>query len=386
MPKVVLVNCESYDYDQVKGSVQKGINLLGGPSAFAKPGEKILLKPNWVVAVPPEKCVTTHPAVFRAVCEVFNDTGVNLTYGDSPSYQSPEVAAQKTGFAEVAAKLGIPMADFRNGKEIFFQEALQNKKFTIANGVLECDGLISLPKLKTHGFLKLTGSVKNQFGCVPGLLKGEFHAKLPNPADFAKMLVDLNSFIKPRLYIMDGIIAMEGNGPMSGDPRKMNVLLFSADPIALDATVCRIINVNPEFSYTITYGKEAGLGTYQENEIELLGESIKTFQAPDFKVNRDLQKNFSGRGKVARLINNAIVSKPNISKNKCLKCGVCVNMCPVNPKAVDWHNKSDKSNPPSYKYNLCIRCYCCQEVCPEGAIELKKPFIRKLFSKHKWNG
>jgi uncharacterized protein (DUF362 family) len=87
------------------------------------------------------------------------------------------------------------LADFNNGKEVVFPEAIQNRKLTIANGVLECDGLISLPKLKTHGFLKLTGSIKNQFGCVPGMLKGEFHVKLPDPSDFAKMLVDINSYI-----------------------------------------------------------------------------------------------------------------------------------------------------------------------------------------------
>lgn len=379
MSKVVLVHCESYDDAQVKAAVQKGITLLGGPLSFVKPGEKILLKPNWISASSPEKCATTHPSVFRAVCEILNEVGANLTYGDSPAYHSPEAAAQKTGFTKVATELGIPLADFHNGKEIFFNKAIQNRKFTIANGVLDSDGLISLPKLKTHGFLKLTGSVKNQFGCVPGMLKGEFHVKLPNPSDFAKMLVDLNSYIKPRLYIMDGVIAMDGNGPMSGDPKIMNVLLFSADPIALDATVCRIINVNPEFSYTITYGRKAGLGTYLEDEIELLGDLITDFQTPDFNVNRELIKDFRRRRTAARIFNNLIVPKPIIVQNKCVKCGVCVNMCPVDPKAVDWHDKSDKINPPSYKYDRCIRCYCCQEVCPEGAIEIQQPFLRKLF-------
>lgn len=382
MSKVALVRCESYDYDQVKAAVQKGIDLLGGALAFAKPGEKILLKPNWIMAVSPEKCATTHPTVFKSVAQIFKSSGVNLTYGDSPGFNSPENAAKKTGCAEAAHDLGIPSADFNSGKEVFFNDAIQNKKMTIVNGVLESDGLISLPKLKTHGFLKLSGSIKNQFGCIPGTLKGEFHVKLPNPVDFAKMLVDINLFIKPRLYVMDGIIAMDGNGPMNGNPRKMGLLMFSSDPVALDATVCRIIGVNPEYSFTVTMGKAAGLGTYYENEIELIGDPIDSFKDYEFKVDRDPIKSLKIGGSIVKLINNLIVPKPYIIKSKCKKCGICVKMCPVNPKAVDWHD-GNKKNPPSYRYDWCIRCYCCQELCPEGAVEIKKPFLRKALGKKK---
>jgi uncharacterized protein (DUF362 family)/Pyruvate/2-oxoacid:ferredoxin oxidoreductase delta subunit len=380
MSKVALIRCESYDYTAVKQAVQEGIALLGGPSQFVKPNEKILLKPNWIMAVPPEKCATTHPMVFKAVAEVFQTAGAKLSYGDSPGFAAPAAAAQKTGFAAVASELGIPLADFQNGREITCNEAIQNKKFTIASGVLDCDGLISLPKLKTHGFLKLTGTIKNQLGCVPGMLKGEYHVKLPNPVHFAKMLVDLNAYIHPRLYIMDGIMAMEGNGPMGGDPRPMNVLLFSADPVALDATVCRIINVNPELSYTVTFGKEAGLGTYLADEIELQGDPLDSFIDSKFNVNREPLRPYNEGSGIVRFINNALVPKPVITESKCVKCGICVTMCPVSPKAVDWHDH-DKKRPPSYKYDRCIRCYCCQEVCSESAIQLKVPFVRKLISK-----
>lgn len=380
MSKVALIGCSSYDYNEVKEAVTKGIGLLGGPSFFARAGEKILLKPNWIMAVAPEKAATTHPAVFKAVAEIFKAQGVKLSYGDSPAFNSPESAAKKTGCADVAKALDIPLADFNNGKEVAFHEAIQNKKLTIANGVIESDGLISLPKLKTHGFLKLTGSVKNQFGCVPGMLKGEYHVKLPNPSDFAKMLVDINSFIKPRLFIMDGIIGMEGNGPMNGDPVKMGLLMFSADPVALDATVCRLIGVDPEYSLTVKFGKEAGLGTYAESEVELLGDPVESFRNLRFKVDREPLKSLKTGGGILRLVNNAIVPKPYIVKDKCKKCGVCVKMCPIEPKAVDWHDKN-RNNPPSHRYDKCIRCYCCQELCPEGAIEIKKPFARKLLGK-----
>jgi len=280
MSKVALIRCDDYEYDHVKAAVQKGIELIGGAGVFAKSNEKILLKPNWIMATSPERCATTHPTVLKAVAEEFQKTGAKLSYGDSPGMGSPENAAAKTGSAAVAEELGIPLADFNNGKEKFYDQATQNKKFFFANAVYENDGIISIAKLKTHGFLKLTGAIKNQFGCVPGLSKGEFHIKLPSPADFARMLVDINLCVTPRLYVMDGIVAMEGNGPMNGKPKKMGVLLFSADPVALDATGCRIIGVDPKYSLTVTIGKEAGIGVFDENEIELVGEPWKNFSVP----------------------------------------------------------------------------------------------------------
>jgi uncharacterized protein (DUF362 family)/NAD-dependent dihydropyrimidine dehydrogenase PreA subunit len=382
MSKIVIIRCGSYAPDEVTAAVKKGIGLLGGAGAFAKTGEKILLKPNWLMAQPPEKCVTTHPAVFRAVAEAFQSMGAKLSYGDSPAAQSPEATSRKTGFTAVATELNIPLADFRAGKEIIYHEARQNKVFTIANGVLESDGVVSLPKLKTHGFMKLTGCIKNQFGCIPGALKGEFHVKLQDPADFARMLVDLNAFVKPRLYIMDGIMGMEGNGPMGGDPVKMNVLLFSADPVALDATVCRMIGVDPALSLTITCGAEAGCGVFGESEIELLGDPLESFMKSDFKVNREPIVSSTGRKGFAKLFSGIIVPRPVIVEAKCVRCGVCVKMCPVSPKVVDWHD-DDKTKPPSYDYDRCIRCYCCQECCPEGAIVIKKPLLRKIISRKK---
>lgn len=379
MSKVVLVRCESYDDNDVRKAVGRGISLLGGPSEFVSPDDRILLKPNWLSADPPEKCVTTHPAVFRAVAEIFQNAGAMISFGDSPSYQSPETASRRTGIAAIAAELNISLADFQSGREIFFEAGKQNKKFTIANGVLDNDGVISLPKMKTHAFQRMTGAVKNQFGCIPGALKSEFHVKVPNASDFARMLIDLNTYIHPRLYIMDGIMAMEGNGPRGGNPRKMNVILFSADPIALDATACRMMNLDPELVLTNKVGMEMGAGTYIEKEIEVLGDPIESFIVSDFHVDRKPVKIFKPSSSM-NAVKNALVPKPYIVVDQCVKCGICINVCPVTPKAVDWHD-GNKKNPPTYKYERCIRCYCCQELCPESAIHLKVPFIRKIFSK-----
>lgn len=383
MSQVAVIRCESYAYSEVKAAVERGLELIGGPLAFVQPGENILLKPNLLAADPPEKCVTTHPAVFKAVAEVFQQSGVKLGYGDSPGFGSPEATARKAGIASAAAELKIELADFQKGEEVFFPDGVQNKKFVIAKGVLDHDGLISLPKLKTHGLTRMTGCVKNQFGCVPGLLKGEYHVKLPDINQFAQMLVDLNRLIKPRCFIMDGIIGMEGNGPRGGRPKAMNMLLFSKDPIALDATVCRLLGLQPETIPTLTAGMRAGLGTYLEQDIEILGDSLNSFYPASFELGKGISSTLK---KIPRsnLLTQLIVPKPIIRAEGCVKCGVCIKVCPVSPKVLDW-SKGDTSKPPVYDYTRCIRCYCCQELCPESTITIQVPRLRKWMDKGKRN-
>ena len=373
MSEVALVRCESYEYDKVKEAVERGLALLGGANQFVKTGEKILLKPNWIMAVPPERCATTHPSIFKAVSEIFLEEGVTLSYGDSPGHGTTEdeeyEAARATGFYEIAEELSIQLADFIHGRDV----KTASNTFHISNGALDANGIISLPKLKTQGFLKLTGAVKNQMGCIPGRLKGNYHRELPRPADFARMLVDLNMYLKPRLYIIDGIVGMEGNGPMNGDPKPMNVILLSSDPIALDATVCRLVNVNPEYSYTVTLGMQAKHGTYLESEISLLGDNIEEFISYDFKINRNPISNVRGEN-VFAFDNDAGVPKPYILEDKCKRCGLCIDICPISPKALSL-NDNDITKPPTYDYSRCIRCFCCQEMCPHGAIVIKEPRI-----------
>jgi len=258
--QVAVIKCDTYDYGRVYDAVETGVNLLGGISNFVKEGEKILIKPNVLIGTNPEKCVCTHPSVFRAVGIILKKAEVTLSYGDSSGFGRSIGNMRRAGLKQVADELSIMLADFSKGQYLSHDRARLNKKFFLAGGVLEADGLVSLPKLKTHGLTRITGAVKNQFGCIPGLRKSQFHVKMSDPFDFAKMLVDLNTLIKPRLYIMDGIMAMEGNGPRSGKPKKLGVLLLSNDPVAIDSIACKIINLNPEYVPTSIPGETAGLG------------------------------------------------------------------------------------------------------------------------------
>ena len=375
--RVALIACDTYDDGEVYRAVRAGLDLIGGISHFVKPGEKIVIKPNVLIGASPDKCVCTHPSVFRAVGRILLEAGASVTCGDSPAFGGASLSMRMAGLKHVADELGIKLADFTRGRAVAHKEALLIKRFIIANGVLAADGLVSLPKMKTHGLTRLTGAVKNQFGCVPGLLKNQQHARTPDPYDFATMLVDLNTLIRPRLYIMDAVMAMEGNGPRGGRPRKLGALLLSSDPVALDAIACKIIDLNPAFVPTSAPGEKAGLGTYHYENIEVVGGNVEAFICKDFDVVRKPPVP-STSGRVGTFIKNRTSPRPAIDKALCTCCGTCVRHCPVTPKAVNWVG-GDESRPPAHNYNRCIRCFCCQEMCPESAISVKETLLGKIF-------
>ena len=374
---VALVRCDSYDEAKVSQAVGEGIGLLGGVACFVEPGERIVLKPNVLIGSDPDKAVTTHPSLLTAVGRLLQDVGVDVYYGDSSAVGSSERNLRRAKLKEAADCLGLKLADFDNGRAVVHKEAVLNKHFVIAKGVLDSDGLVSLPKLKTHGLVRFTGAIKNQFGCIPGILKSEYHVRMPDPYDFSAMLVDLNTLIRPRLYIMDAIVAMEGNGPRSGKPKKLSLLLFSTDPVALDSIACKIIDLDPGFVPTLEAGERAGLGTYHYEDIEVIGDDIERFLDRSFEADRTRPLSERG-GFLRRLLKTRISQCPVVDRGKCTRCGMCVNICPVRPKAVVWP-KDDKSRPPTHKYGQCIRCFCCQEVCPEGAIVVRVPLMGRIY-------
>ena len=375
---VAIVKCQTYKREDVQGSVRKGIELIGGLSTvFSNNERKLLLKPNALSGKTPDKCVTTHPEVFRAVAQVLQESSFYLSYGDSSAVGKISTVLAKIGIKPVADELNIPLVDFENGYLVSFPEGRRIKQFKLANAVNDCDAIVSLPKLKTHNLTRMTGAVKNQFGCIPGFSKPEFHVKLPDTQHFSEMLVDLNRLLKPKLFVMDAIQSMEGNGPGSGDPVNTGFLVFSTDPVAMDSIACLILNIQPEKVLTNKIGAEMGLGICDINRIRVVGDDWHQFVKKDFNISRGPQIE-SGSSWKYRLARKLLTSKPVIDPKLCQKCNICVEQCPVVPKALFWKDKN-RSRPPVYDYQNCIRCYCCQEVCPYGAIRARSPLFRKFF-------
>ena len=382
---VALIPLDAYDQPRVDEAVRQGLALLGGVEQFVRPEEKVLLKPNLLARALPQKAITTHPAVFSAVCRALREAGCrHLSYGDSPGSPTttPDKAADTAGIAEAAERYQVEKADFASGSVVPFPGGHTARSFYLCNGVQEADALINICKMKTHALERITGAVKNLYGCVTGVNKATGHAAFPNSEVFADMLVDLNRCIAPRLHIMDGVIAMEGNGPTSGTPTPMNVLLFSADPVALDAVFAHLIHLDPAEVPTCTYGQLRGLGVMDAERIAVrtpegeltVAQAREKYGRKDFDVYRGtLQKGLLF--KVMPLL-PFLQHRPKVDLKKCVACGVCQEACPVEEKAV----RSGNGKKAKYDYSKCIRCYCCQEMCPVKAIEVYRHPLTKLLS------
>lgn len=368
MSKVVLLKCEEYDLNVLTEKIKWGLDQLGGIKNIIPVSKKVLLKPNLVVAIEPEKAATTHPTVFEAVIKVLQEDNYNISFGDSPGHGNPKKVADKAGLLPIAEKYNVPLADFVNGEKISFLEGKACKQFDIANAILETDAIINLPKMKSHALQRITGAIKNPFGAVTGYNKAGMHGRFTNAFNFAEMIIDLNNYLKVDLHIMDGIVAMEGNGPRNGEPTKMNVILLSTDPVALDTVFCKLVDVDPLKIPLITYGQEYGLGSYED--IEIIGDNIESLINKSFDIPKEeLRKEDGSKFDILK----PFIRKPYIIKDMCKKCGICVEVCPLEEKALSF--KNGKANPPKYDYTKCIRCYCCQEMCPFEAINVKTPFV-----------
>lgn len=381
--KVIVIPCDSYDEEKVYNCIKTGLEQLGGFTGIVKAEEKILVKPNLLTASVPDKAIATNPSVLRAVLRLLNERGCkDVKIGDSPGHGSCEGALKALGLKEddiFGAKF-TPMSD---NVHVDFAEGITCKEFDFCKEIVESDAIINVCKMKTHALERITGAVKNVYGFVCGYRKAAGHVKFPNDTVFARMLADIHRCTHPRIHIMDGIIAMEGNGPGSGTPTPMNVILISEDPVALDTVYCYLVNLDPEVVPTNSQGCRMGIGTDKEEEIDIVlcdQNEAKTITKKElfdkygngtFDVGREKPKKtflmkYSGfMTKLAR--------RPVIDEDECVKCGVCVDHCPVPGKAVDF--KNGKQQPPVYDYKKCIRCYCCQEMCPRHAISPKKGLL-----------
>lgn len=380
---VALAPCESYEQAQVDQAVATGVALLGGISRFVSPREQILLKPNLLSRALPQRAVTTHPAVFSAVCRLLREKGyAHLTYGDSPGNitATPEKAAEGCGIQAAAAQWQVPMGDFSDGSLVSFPQGQCSHSFMLCRAVQQADAVINLPKMKTHALERITGAVKNLYGCIAGGNKAAGHAHYPDSDVFARMLCDLNACVKPRLHILDGITAMEGNGPTSGTPVHMGVLLFSDDPVALDSVFASLVALPPALVPTCAAGEAQGLGVMEPARIRVVtpegplsvAQAAAQYGNPGFDVFRGTLK----KGLAAKLLPllPCLQDRPRVDTAKCIGCGLCQQSCPVESKAV----KAGNGQKAKYDYAKCIRCFCCQEMCPAKAISVHRSWLNHL--------
>ncbi|MFL0248049.1 DUF362 domain-containing protein [Candidatus Clostridium stratigraminis] len=382
MEKVALLKCTDYDVDKIEKKLREGFELLGGNSFLRKlipENSKVLLKPNFLSVIEKGSPVITHYLMFEAVIRIVKEYTSNIIFGDSPGSGDTRKAAEKSGLMEVANKYGVEFVDFNDEIHVELDNPLMYKYWNVAKAAYEADVVITLPKLKTHAMMYYTGAVKNQFGCVPGSKKASWHTKLPDAVNFSKMLFDLNSVVKTSFAILDGIVAMAGNGPRNGTPKKMDTIIMGESLTAVDSTAVRLIGYDNVLAVPfLKVAHDTKWGTVLPEDIDVLGEKIEELKCKNFKLSRSAKVvNF-----LTPSLNNFVASltapNPVLIEDKCIGCKKCDEVCPERSNVISFIKHNNKMIP-KWNYNNCIRCFCCQELCPQGAIVTKdKPLSKML--------
>ncbi|HEY4695811.1 MAG TPA: DUF362 domain-containing protein [Candidatus Hydromicrobium sp.] len=384
--RVSIIKCKNYNKKNLKDAIKRCVGLIGGFKKFLNSNSKIVIKPNLLLPVPPERAITTHPLFIEAVIENIidiNGNSKNILIADS---FGPATPYNRTGMEKVYSATGILDVAKKTGCRLNYSaeyECLSNKKgrilkrIEVIKPIINADVIINLPKFKTHNLTVISGAIKNMFGIVPGFTKVGYHLRFDDFENFSGMLLDIASFIKPTLNIMDGIWGIEGKGPgRSGTPRNVGLILASNDPISMDIVMSKIMNIDKGLNPFIEVLKKWKIESYTDSNIEVLGEKLSDIIIYDFKLPKNIgQKRLIANNFINTYILPLARSSFNpymyVDYNKCSLCRTCQNICPQN--SISSGNKKIKFN-----QRTCTRCFCCSEMCPEGAIGIKYPFLGNL--------
>ena len=381
MKDVVLVPCGTYGKEEVREAMDRVLAPLGGLD-WVTPGMTVAVKTNLVMGMKPEKAGTTHPALLAALTEKLVERGAKVVIGDSPGgvYNSIYVnrayavsglkEAEEAG-AELNRDFSQVQAENPEGKVL--------RELTYTGYLDRADAIVDFCKLKSHGMMGMSGAAKNMFGTIPGTMKPEYHFRFPDHDDFADMLVDLDERFRPRLCLVDAVVAMEGNGPTAGTPRFLGFLGASRSPHALDQVCAGIIGLEEDAVPTLRAAKRRGLIPASAAELEIGGDP-SAFAVDDFQLvstPRSLLFRGEKNGPVGRAFSafagRVLRTRPQVKKEECVGCGVCRDTCPAKAIAIrDGKAVIDRS--------ACIRCFCCQEFCPKGAMKVHRTLPARLAS------
>lgn len=368
MSKVVIQESKNYELETVIDKINAAVELLGGWDKFVKPQDKVLLKVNLIGPKTSETAAVTHAEFVRAMVIILKGKNCNVWIGDSsggaiagvaPTAQSFKVA----GYERVAKEEGAEIKNFdREGVVCVEPESKCEEMMYIAKPMFDADVVINLPKLKTHSAQIFSGAVKNVFGCIPGLKKAKYHKMAPNPSDFGQIICDIHKATQIQLHIMDGILAMEGEGPTAGSIYQANKILVSEDPLALDAVAAKMVGMDVEDVPILETAIKRNLGEGSLKNITLAGDYQQIPRLAGFKLPKRFRRTKKRNSKALVRVIDFFNTKPRINLDKCKKCNMCVESCPV--EAIDKETKQ-------IDYSLCIECMCCHELCQFKAVELK---------------
>lgn len=254
-PLVSLIRAQSYDRPTLRQAIEAVLAPLGGISAFVKPGDRVLLKPNLLTGARPTKECVTRPELVYCVAQLVQEAGGKPFLGDGPAFGSAKGVALANGYQPLIDDLKLPIVEF-HGKR-YQTVSTEFNHLLLSKEAIDADVVINLPKVKSHVQLTVTLGVKNLFGCVPGKMKAWWHMEAGKDRDrFGKMLVETARTIDPNLTILDGIIGHEGNGPSGGEPRQLGILGAASNVFALDRAMVDILQIDPAQVPTIVAAQQ----------------------------------------------------------------------------------------------------------------------------------
>lgn len=250
----------------IRAAVSECMEACGWQSLVAR-NALVVIKPNLCTAVPENvEMSNTDRELTEAVCEILLTRTKRLYIGEADNLrQKAQDAFAVSGYIEMARRLGVELVNFSE-----LPTATVNcepaGKIELPRPLLDADVFITLPKLKTHALTYFTGALKNQWGCLPQYDRILLH-KVLDP-----LIVSLNRALQPKLAIMDGIVAAEGRGPVSGKPRRLGLILASRDPVAIDAAAMRLVGLEPKRARHVVLAAAQGLGSLGEEETVVDGD------------------------------------------------------------------------------------------------------------------
>ena len=367
----------NYDQQTVDAAVERLFCQL--PAAQALGGKRVLLKPNLLAKHTPERAVTTHPAMVRAVIRAVRRRGAaSITVADSPGgVYNPGILRsiyKVSGLTDVCREEGAALYTDCKSREVPAKGQMV-KQFTLLEPVLDCDVIINLPKLKTHMMTGLSAATKNLFGCIPGLQKAEWHMRFPDKERFGGMLVDLLCTVKPSFAILDGILAQEGDGPAGGTPRMVGIVAAAEDHLQMDLALCRMLGIRPKDVPYLNAAISRGLCPEQFDPACAKGEGELCRPIPGYRLPSSWGSvDFADKAPRAvrwavPAVERLLAPRPVINKSRCIGCGKCAEICPQHTITVQGKAHIHPAR--------CIRCFCCHEMCPVKAIDTRRSFLLK---------
>lgn len=372
---VTIRTCQDYSSQALTTALEKALGDLDGLSKWIKPGDRVLLKPNLLLSAKPEDAVVTHPAFVEAVASLVLDSGASVFLGDSPPLGNLRRVLAKSGYEPFMKRLGVQAVPFTEKVGREFPANRLYRRIDLAKEVFEFDAVVNLPKLKTHGQMLLTLAVKNLFGTVIGSDKASWHLAGREVENFATVLVQIYERVRPVVSILDGILAMEGNGPSSGTPRHLGIIAASEDAVALDATICRLVGYPVQKLSTCVIGEKLGVGVANPELISVRGDTPAGMPLTDFTRPRSMSVAWNlGKGNLLRrFFEHQLITRPDIDPAVCQSCGVCLKHCP--PQAI-----SEVQGTLQIDRKKCILCFCCHELCTNKAIRMVKPALGRMLA------